>query len=158
MLPELPAKYMLPVDRADWHELLAQWTLLPKNVRPWLLTKFGELIVEQEDGAIGILQTSAATYSVIAKDATDFCEWLADPDKLAEWFLAPLVDRLEKAGRTLTPDRCYCFKQPLCLGGGFDDSNIGTIAVRESFLAYGELFRQIKDLPDGAQINIKITE
>jgi hypothetical protein len=155
---DIPQQYVLPVSRTDWAELLADWQpLLPPHASPWLLTKFGEVFFVQQDGRVGMLQVSGFQYQVVAKDQTDFEEWLADPDKMAEWFLATLVDRLEAAGRHLKPDQCYSFTTPLGLGGALTLENVMMIPIREHFRCWGEVFRQIKDVPDGGQVIFKIT-
>jgi hypothetical protein len=155
---DIPQQYSLPVSRTDWAELLLDWQpLLPAHFSLWLLTKFGELFVEQEDGRVGMLQVSAFRYAVVAKSKTDFQEWLVDPDKMAEWFLAPLVDRLQAAGRYMQLDQCYSFVRPLGLGGALATENVMTISVREHFRCWGEVFRQIKDVPDGGRVIFKVT-
>jgi hypothetical protein len=156
-LPEIPERYVLLVARPDWAELLADWQpLLSPQLSPWLLTKFGEVFFCEPSGKIGMLQVSGFQYRVVAKDKTDFQEWLVDPDKMSEWFLAPLVDRLEAAGRHLQPEQCYSFITPLALGGALTIENVTTIAVREHFQCWGEVFRQIKDVPDGGEVVFKI--
>jgi hypothetical protein len=153
---DIPQQYVLPVTRPDWAELLADWLpLLPSCYSLWLLTRFGEVFLIQQDGRVGMLQVSGFQYQVVAKDKTDFQEWLADPDKVAEWFLAPLIDRLEAAGRHLQPEQCYSFTTPLGLGGALSIENVMTIPIREHFRCWGEVFRQIKDVPDGGQVILK---
>ena len=157
-LPDIPERYILPADRPDWAELLTEWQpLLPQHPEPWLLTRFGEVFFCHRDGKVGMLQVSGFQYQVVAKDKTDFQEWLVDPDKMAEWFLAPLVDRLEAAGRLLQPEQCYSFVTPLGLGGGLTLENVMSIHIREHFGCWGEVFRQIKDVPDGGRVRLKVT-
>jgi hypothetical protein len=154
--PDLPLHYTLPVSRDDWPDLLADWQpIIPPNSTPWLLTKFGEIFFIQPDQKIGMLQVSSFQYEVVAKNQTDFQEWLVDPDKLSEWFLAPLVDSMEAQGKKLEGDRCYSFITPLGLGGELKPENVMAIPVCEHFKCWGEVFRQIKDLPEGAQITLK---
>ena len=155
---DIPQQYVLPISRTDWAELLVDWQpLLPPGYSLWLLTKFGEIFVIQHDGRVGMLQVSGFQYQVVAKDKTDFQEWLADPDKMAEWFLAPLVDQLEAADRRLQPEQCYSFTIPLGLGGALTAENVMTIPIREHFGCWGEVFRQIKDVPDGGHVILKPT-
>jgi len=157
-LPDIPERYILSAVRADWTELLSDWQpLIPQQSAPWLLTKFGEVFFGQHDGKIGMLHVSAFQYQVVAKDKTDFQEWLVDPDKMSEWFLAPLVDQLESSGRTLGPDRCFSFITPLGLQGRLAADNVMDIPIREHFGCWGEVFQQIKDMPDGSQIVLKPT-
>jgi len=155
---EIPQQYVLPTARTDWSELFADWQpLLCPSSSLWLLTKFGEVFFVHEDGKIGMLQVSGFQYQIVAKDQTDFQEWLVDPDKMAEWFLAPLVDRLEAAGRVLQPEQCYSFIRPLGLGGELTLENVMTIPIREHFGCWGEVFRQIKDMPEGGHVILKPT-
>ncbi len=145
--------YTLPVQRADWNLLLADWApLIPPGSSHWLLSRFGELFLEHAGGKIGMLQVSAFRYDVVAKDKKDFEEWLVDPDKMREWFLAPLVDRLVASGRSLKPDSCYSFTTPLGLGGQIEERNVSVLHVRDHFIGSGKLFRQIKSLPPGTEI------
>jgi hypothetical protein len=153
---EIPQQYLLPSSRQDWTELLGNWQrLLAPDSSPWLLTKFGEVFFEQKDGRIGMLQVSSFQYQVVAKDKTDFQEWIADPDKMTEWFLAPLVDQLEAAGRHLQPEQCYSFIKPLGLGGTLALENVMAIPIREHFKCWGDVFRQIKDVPNGGEVILK---
>lgn len=142
---ELPQKYLLPASRTDWKELLEDWQplLRPSSV-VWQLTKFGDLIFAQEDGRIGMLQASDFRYEVIARDKIDFQEWLADPEKLADWYLAPLVDRLEANGMQLPDEHCYSFRTPVGLGGQRTIENVVCIPVRSHFQGLGKVFRQVK--------------
>ena len=149
---------MLSPVRPDWKDLLSDWQpLIPPQSSIWLLTKFGELFFRQADGKIGMLQVSGFQYEVVAKDTTDFQEWLVDPDKLSGWFLAPLVDHLEAVGRSLQPDQCYSFIKPLGLGGSLTADNVMTVPIREHFGLWGEVFRQIKDVPDGGEVTFNLT-
>jgi len=152
-LPDIPERYILPADRSDWTDLLVDWqTLIPELSSPWLLTKFGEVFFCQPDGKIGMLQVSGFQYQVVAENKVDFREWLIDPDKMSEWFLAPLVDQLESSGRLLGSGQCFSFITPLGLQGRLASDNVMTIPIREHFGCWGEVFQQIKDMPDGSQV------
>jgi len=155
---DVPDHYVLPVVRPDWAELLADWQpLISGQLSPWLLTKFGELFFCQPDGKIGMLQISGFQYQIVAKDRSDFQKQLAHPDKMAYWFLVPFVDRLELAGKRLEPEKCFSFIRPLALGGELTVENVMIVPIREHFRCCGELFRQIKNMPDGGQVVIKVT-
>ncbi len=150
--------YTLPVERDDWDVLLTEWrSLIPQGSSRWLLSRFGELFFEQSDGKIGLLQISGFQYAVVAKNKKDFEEWLVDPDKMSEWFLAPLVDQLIAGGSPLKPGHCYSFKQALGLGGELSLENVMDVPVPEHFGLWGEVYRQIKDLPPGSNVEIKFT-
>lgn len=156
-LPEIPERYIIPAARPDWAELLVDWQpLIPNSSSLWLLTMFGEVFFCHQDGKIGMLKVGGFQYEVVAKDKADFQEWLADPDKMADWFLDPLVDRLEAGGRNLQQGECYSFVKPLALGGTLTLENVMIIPIREHFRCWGEVFRQIKGVPDGGQVILKV--
>jgi hypothetical protein len=137
----------------DWRTLLLPWEpLIPENATPWILSKFGEVFVTQHDAAIGVLQVGSFAYKVVADDARGFTALLADANTLNDWFLVPLVAKLEGAGRALIPDYCYSFIQPPALGGAFVPENVMAIPIAEHFGCWGHVFQQIKDLPDGTQV------
>ncbi len=157
MSPDIPQEYVLPASRPDWPALLTDWKpLLPDGATPWLLTKFGELFLCQRDGKVGMLQVSGFQYKVVAQSTTEFCEWLVDSDKMSEWFLAPLVDHLEASGKTLQRDYCFSFIRPLGLGGTLTPENVMMIPIPEHFGCWGDVFRQVKDLPDGSEVIFKV--
>ncbi len=119
-----------------------------------MMSRFGELFFEHKDGKIGMLQVSAFRYEVVARNKRDFEEWLVDPDKMTQWFLSPLVDRLVASGKILKPDWCYSFTTPLGLGGEIAEKNVALLPIREHFGCWGDIFRQLKDVPDGENVII----
>jgi hypothetical protein len=150
-------KFTLPFENLNWDELLIDWRpLIPAAARPWMLTKFGELFFAHADGKIGMLRVSDFSYEIVAKHETDFFEWLVDPDKMTEWFLAPLLESMDLAGKKLDAGQCYSFITPLGLGGTLKRDNVMVIPITHHFKCFGEVFREIKDLPDGAQVQFKI--
>ncbi len=102
-----------------------------------------------------MLKVSAFRYQTVAKDKIDFKERLIESGKMSEWFLAPLVDRLEVAGKCLQSNQCYSFIKPLGLGGTLTVENVMMVPIREHFCLCGEVFRQIQDVPDGAEVVLK---
>lgn len=154
--PEIPTQYTLPVSRSDWPVLLADWqSLIPQGSSLWLLTKFGDLFFTQPDEKIGMLQVSGFLYSVVANDQTDFREWLADPDKMSEWFLAPLVDRMDESGRLLGAGQCYSFVKALCLGGTPSAANVAVIPVENHFAAGAGYFARSGVCPQAPRLSRK---
>jgi hypothetical protein len=67
--------------------------------------------------------------------------------RLAHDQLGPLAD-----------GRRYCLKILGILGGAYGGDNLATIPLGELVSFTGYLADQIKDLPDGATIQLKVTE
>jgi hypothetical protein len=52
----------------------------------------------------------------------------------------------------------YCLVFPGVLGGAYDVSNIQSVPLVELIRLSGDLGQQIRDLPDGAQVNLKVSD
>ena len=77
---------------------------------------------------------------------------------LADWYMAaPTAQAKEKLG-LLPPGRKYHLKIPGVLGGEYVGTNICTISQIEQIRCSGDIGLQIKELPDGTQIQLNISE
>jgi hypothetical protein len=56
----------------------------------------------------------------------------------------------------LQKGRCYCFKISPVVGGKYDTANLAEISIKELISFSGHFAEQIKDVPDGGQIEIKL--
>ena len=149
-------RYLIPVERSDWDDLLADWhDLIPKDSTRWMLTRFGDLVMEQRDGNIGLLRATTFAYECVAESKLDFVEWLDDPERLEDWFHGTLTDELERSGGRLRPETCYHFIMPLGLGGRAEKVNVSVILIHEAFTGLGQIFRQMARIPVGTQMILK---
>jgi len=58
----------------------------------------------------------------------------------------------------LPEGRKFCLKIPGVLGGKYEESNIGTISLAKLIRASGYLALEIRELPDGAQVQLSIVD
>jgi len=58
----------------------------------------------------------------------------------------------------LSEERKYCLKIPGALGGQYEESNLAAISLSELVRASGHLAHEVRDLPDGAQVRLQITD
>jgi hypothetical protein len=58
----------------------------------------------------------------------------------------------------LPPDRKYCLKIPGVLGGEYGGDNLGTISLTALVNASGHIAKQMRDLPDGSKVEIKVID
>ena len=72
--------------------------------------------------------------------------------------MIPLVDSAVSEGMILGAGQCYSFKVAPCLGGAYEIENVCVtdLEVHLSFAA--DIMRQIKDLPNGTKIRIKVVD
>lgn len=149
--------YLLDTSGRDWETLLAAWAWrLPPEFSVRLVNRFGDLFLSLPDGSVRMLDVGGGLLERIADSWDDFREGLLDPDTAENFLLIPLVDAAVQAGLHLAPDRCYCFKRPVVLGGEYAPSNVGTISIDEHYAFTGSLHEQLRDLPDGTPIEFEI--
>src|SRR5688572_20479673 len=84
----------------DWH-----WAL-PKTFEVWIVTRFADLVIVQNDGSVWFLDTGAGTHKRIADSKDQFAELAEDPDTFGNWFMVRAVDEMVAAGHNLSPNQC----------------------------------------------------
>ena len=77
-----------------------------------MVTLFGDLFIEDADGAIHFTDTvEGAVAEQVCHSADDFDEILeSDPDDINWWFKPDLVEQAQFLGLRLGPGQCYGFK------------------------------------------------
>jgi hypothetical protein len=70
-----------------------------------------------------------------------------------------LVDELVARGQVLEPGQAYAFvRLPIFREGTYTADNLRPVNAKEHFGLTGRIHKQIHDLPDGAQVNIKLVD
>ena len=92
----------------------------------------------------------------IAASADEYAELLRDEEFDVDWRMEALVDTAAEKLGPLAEGRCYCLKLPAVLGGAYDAANLGTNSLFELISFSGDMAEQIKDVPDGEAVTIKI--
>jgi hypothetical protein len=72
--------------------------------------------------------------------------------------MATLVSLANDKCGALTEGRKYCLKIPGVLGGEYGSDNLATAPLVELVRMSGDIARQIKELPDGAQIKLQVVD
>ncbi|MCK1402181.1 DUF1851 domain-containing protein [Bradyrhizobium sp. 4] len=120
--------------------------------------EFGNVIFTDEDGQYWRICPEELTCEVVAINGENFAR-LQDTDEfLKDWTMRELVEQVRTTLGMPDAQRCYCLKIPATLGGAYALANIGTIDRAELISFSGHVAKQINDLPDGAQIRLKITD
>lgn len=119
---------------------------------------FGSLIVKDKSGKYWRICPEELYCEVIAKNREDLDVLSANQEFMADWYMQPLVERAEETLGPLGEGRKYHFVIPGVLGGEYRASNFQTVQLVEQIRFSGDLGKQIKELPDGAQVKLQVIE
>lgn len=150
-----PDHYFLPItaDDAD----LSEWLpIIPAPAHILRTNLFGDAFIVDEGGKVHMLERSACTAKQIASSEDEF--WRQVEKDAEGWQLRPVADACRRVGKVLAGRQCYAFTTPPALGGGYNVKNIWVALWEEWFSFTAYLFQQIKDLPDGATVRLKVVD
>ncbi|MDQ8183895.1 T6SS immunity protein Tdi1 domain-containing protein [Pelagicoccus sp. SDUM812005] len=145
--------YLIDPANRDWNDLLDDWKwILPNKFTPWLVNRFGDIFMVLSDGTVHMLDVGAGRLDLLANDRNDFCTKLDEDQNADEWLLISLVDSLTENGMKLNEDECYSFITQPGLGGEYEKENVKVYDISVHYAVTGQIFEQIKDIPDGTKI------
>jgi len=119
---------------------------------------FGNLMIKDSQGRYWRLCPEDVYCEVIAQKREEFDRLSSDQEFLEDWSMKLLVTQAREHFGPLTGDQKYCLVTPGILGGEYAVSNIKTAPLIDLIRFSGDLANQIKDLPDGAQIQLKVVD
>jgi hypothetical protein len=130
--------------------------LVPKRIID--TNKFGNLIVEHQNGFVWRIVPEELSCEIVAKDAAEYEVISQSEEFVADWQMQALVEAAEATYGPLADGDVFYLVTPGVLGGEYDVSNINVLPLEELIALSGDLAKQIKDLPDGGEIELKVTE
>ena len=119
---------------------------------------FGNLMIKDDSGRYWRLCPEDLYCKVVAQNRGELDALQTNQEFLRDWYATGLVDYASSKLGVLAEGRKYCLKIPSVLGGAYGEDNIGTIALEELVRASGHIAREIKDLPDGSKVKIKVVD
>jgi hypothetical protein len=117
---------------------------------------FGNVIVRATDGEYWRICPEEWSCERIAHGAVEYAALTQEDDFRTDWEMARLVELARQKLGPLPEGRCYCLKRPAVIGGSYDEANLGCISVDELIAFSGDMAEQIKDVPDGSQIQVEL--
>jgi hypothetical protein len=119
---------------------------------------FGNLMIRDTTGHYWRLSPEDLSCQVIARNRSELDLISHDQTFLHDWYMTLLVEQAEKLLGSLAPGRKYCLRIPGPIGGEYGGDNLAILELHELVLASGHIAEQIKDLPYGATVQLKITD
>ncbi|MEL6108533.1 MAG: T6SS immunity protein Tdi1 domain-containing protein [Planctomycetota bacterium] len=151
--------YLLDHAEVDWSSVLAPWHwLLPASLTIWIVNRFGDIFAVLDDGCVYMFDVGRGTIERVAESREHFGDLLDTDDNASDWLMIPLVDDLVAGDKTLKPGECYGYALNPVLGGDYTTGNTIVLPLGEHYRFNAEIHRQIKDLPDGAEVTIEFTD
>lgn len=130
--------------------------IIPKEVID--INKFGHVVVEHANGLVWRIIPEELSCEIIAKDIAEFEEIKKTEEFILDWDMEGLVELAEAAYGPLADGTSFYLVLPAVLGGEYSQENINVLPTEEVIAVSGSMAFQIKDLPEGGDIQIKITD
>jgi len=144
------------ITKVDTDDILSCWLWTLSNMKSVItISTIGDIFLLGQDDAIYWLQTDFGDLTKIADSLSQFDQYLKDTDKVDNWFLPLLIEKLILAGKTLKEKEVYSFKKPPILGGDYSVDNLDPTDMSVHFAFSGQICQQAKNLPPGIKINLK---
>jgi hypothetical protein len=150
---------IVPLTSVDTSPLLEFWRwLIPETRRPLFATALGDLFLAEPNGVVLWLDIGYGQLQAVAASEREFERVAIDPDNNSLWFGEVLVDQLRAAGKVLGLGECYSYLQLPMLGGEYKLANFRVYDAVTHFRVWGPIHEQLRDLPDGAEVEFKVVE
>ena len=117
---------------------------------------FGNLILRDSDGKFWRICPEDVYCEIIAETIEDYNLLITDSEFNVDWFMESMVSEAKNNIGPLKDGYKYYLVIAGVLGGEYGGKNIQSVPFNELIAHAGELGLQIKDLPDGSKIQIKV--
>ena len=119
---------------------------------------FGNLMIKDTEGKYWRLCPEDVYCEVVAENREELDALSTDQEFLEDWYMKALVEVAKDKLGPLEEGRKYYLVIPGALGGDYRINNIKTAPLVEIIKFSGDVGKQIKDLPDGAQVKLKVID
>lgn len=119
---------------------------------------FGNLMIEDSQGRYWRLCSEDAYCEIVAHTREELDSLSTNQDFLNDWYMQNLVDKAKEKLGSLDEGYKYHLVISGALGGTYDISNIAKAPLVELIRLSGDIALQIKDLPDGTSVELKVVD
>lgn len=144
-------------DTSD--RLTENWTwLIGTNKKVLLVSIIGDMFLTDNNKRVYWLDVGGGEFKLVADTIRDFEERLKDIEQVNEWFMIDLVTELRQSEKKLKHGQVYSYYKLPIIGGDYTADNFAPLSIEEHFVYLGDIHKQIKDLPDGTKVKIKVVD
>lgn len=116
----------------------------------------GDLFYSDERDRICRLDTGSGAAEPVAESRSAFELAVGDSTRAEDLLLLPVVRSYEAAHGRLAAGQCLGFHTLPVFGGAYSADNRYAISIAEHAAFTGDVHRQIRDLPDGTAVKLKV--
>lgn len=139
--------------------LTENWTwLIGKDKKVLLVSAIGDMFLTDSNKKVYWLDVGVGELKLVAGGLQDFEEKLKNIDQVNEWFMIDLITVLRLSGIKLKDGQLYSYKKLPIIGGDYASDNFVPLDIEEHFGYTGDIHKQIKNLPDGTTVELKIVD
>ncbi len=119
---------------------------------------FGNLILKDSENKFWRLCPEDVYCEMIADSVDAYNKLITDSEFLNDWNMVVMVDEATKKLGALKEGYKFYLAIPGILNGEYSGKNIKTAPFVKIIKWSGDLGKQIKDLPDGAEVKLKVID
>lgn len=126
--------------------------------RPVLFSALGDMFFTRDAGDVYWLNTGSGELTRLAGSVEEF-QKLLNTELADEWFLPPLIEQLQAAGKVLQPGECYTYVTlPIFAEGKYEVDNLNPVNAREHFVLTGGIHKDLQFQPDGTKVKLTVVK
>lgn len=145
------------ITNVNIEDILSSWQWRVPDMKALVtISCLGDIFLLGNDDNIYWLQTDTGDFTKIANSLEQYQQFLNDEEKIDNWFIPLLVEKLLTIGKILKENEVYSYKKLPVIGGDYSVDNIDPTDMSVHFAFSGQICEQIKDLPDGTKVDIKV--
>ncbi|MFK5914878.1 MAG: DUF1851 domain-containing protein [Woeseiaceae bacterium] len=141
------------------NEIIASWSWT--GIKPTEIVaenEFGNLIIKDADNKFWRLCPEDVYCEVVAESIDDYNTLINDDEFLNDWNMTVMVKEATVMLGALKEGDKYYMVIPGILNGEYSGKNIQMAPFIEIISLSGNLGKEIKDLPDGAKVELKVID
>ena len=119
---------------------------------------FGNLMIKDAHGRYWRLCPEDVYCEVVANNRDELDALSTNQEFLEDWYMQVLVEQAKEKYGILEEGKKFHLVIPGALGGEYAISNINVAPLIEIIRFSGDIGRQIKELPDGAEVQLKVVD
>ena len=153
------SNYLIPLDNLDLTKVLSDWLWLTGGDKSIIaLMKSGDMLLTGNNSELYFLDVGNGDLSLMEGTYEDLLGLGFQSEIVDEILLSSLVDELFASGLKLKQNQVFSYTTLPILGGRYDSENMYPLDLYEHYSLSGEIHFKLKDLPDGTDVKIVVTD